>query len=362
LKTIKHFGILLLYVVFSTATPLSAQEGHSPQTNAEEPAGKDKAEFNASEFIMNHVSDSHEWHILTKKNGESVAIYLPVILYDKEKGLSFFSSKKLAHGQVFEGYRLEEEGELKGKIVSVNAHGKVDEESLPLDLSMTKAVIGMLFAAIIGLFLFISMARSYSKTGISHPKGIQRFLEPLILFIRDDIAIANIGKHKYEKYMPYLLTVFFFILINNLMGLIPFPPPFGANVTGNIAVTFVLAFCTFLITQFSGNKNYWKHIFATPGVPLWLLPIMIIVELIGIVSKPFALMIRLFANITAGHIIVLSLVCLIFIFGTLAVAPVSILFVIFMDCLELLVAFLQAYIFTLLSSLFISLAVDEGHH
>jgi F-type H+-transporting ATPase subunit a len=362
LKTIKHFGILLLFVVFSTTTPLFAQEGHSPQTNAEESAGKDKAEFNASEFIMDHVSDSHEWHILTKKNGESVAIYLPVILYDKEKGLSFFSSKNLAHGNIHEGYKLEEEGELKGKIVSINAHGLVNEESLPLDLSMTKAVIGMLFAAIIGLFLFISMARSYSKTGISHPKGIQRFLEPLILFIRDDIAIANIGKHKYEKYMPYLLTVFFFILINNLMGLIPFPPPFGANVTGNIAVTFVLAFCTFLITQFSGNRNYWKHVFATPGVPFWLLPIMIIVELIGIISKPFALMIRLFANITAGHIIVLSLVCLIFIFGTLAVAPVSILFVIFMDCLELLVAFLQAYIFTLLSSLFISLAVEEEHH
>jgi F-type H+-transporting ATPase subunit a len=362
LKTIKHFGILFIIVVFSTAIPLFAQEGHTPQAAAEEQVGKENEEFNASEFIMDHVSDSHEWHILTKKNGESVAIYLPVILYDKEKGLSFFSSKKLAHGHVFEGYKLEEEGDLKGRIVKINAHGVVDEENLPLDLSMTKTVIGMLFAAIIGLLLFISMARSYSKTGISHPKGIQRFLEPLILFIRDDIAIANIGKHKYERYMPYLLTVFFFILINNLMGLIPFPPPFGANVTGNIAVTFVLAFCTFIITQFSGNRNYWKHVFATPGVPLWLLPIMIIVELIGLISKPFALMIRLFANITAGHIIVLSLVCLIFIFGTLAVAPVSILFVIFMDCLELLVAFLQAYIFTLLSSLFISLAVEEAHH
>jgi F-type H+-transporting ATPase subunit a len=205
------------------------------------------------------------------------------------------------------------------------------------------------------------MSRSYKKTGISHPRGIQSFLEPIILFVRDDIAIANIGKHKYEKYMPYLLTVFFFILINNLMGLIPFPPPFGANVTGNIAVTFVLALFTFLITQFSGNKNYWRHIFATPGVPFWLLPVMVPVELIGIISKPFALMIRLFANITAGHIIVLSLICLIFIFKSLAVAPVSILFVIFMDCLELLVAFLQAYVFTLLSALFISLAVQEHH-
>jgi F-type H+-transporting ATPase subunit a len=162
--------------------------------------------------------------------------------------------------------------------------------------------------------------------------------------------------------MPYLLSAFFFILINNLMGLVPFPPPFGANVTGNIALTFVLAVCTFLITQFSGNKTYWKHIFAAPGVPFWLLPVMIPVELIGLISKPFALMIRLFANITAGHIIVLSLLCLIFIFGSVWVSPLSAVFVIFMDCLELLVAFLQAYIFTLLSSLFISMAMPEEHH
>ena len=166
------------------------------------------------------------------------------------------------------------------------------------------------------LLLFLSLARSYRKTGISHPKGIQSFLEPVILFVRDDIAIPNIG-HKYEKYMPYLLTAFFFILINNLMGLIPFPPPFGANVTGNIAITFFLAICTFLITQFSGNKSHWRHVFATPGVPFWLLPIMIPVEIIGLFSKPFALMIRLFANMLAGHIVILSLICLIFIFDSL---------------------------------------------
>jgi F-type H+-transporting ATPase subunit a len=256
---------------------------------------------------------------------------------------------------------LMEEGDLKGKIVNIDEHGTVDEEKLPLDFSVTKSVVGMLASVIIGLFLFISMANSYKKSGVSHPRGIQSFLEPVVLFVRDDIAIPNIGHH-YEKYMPYLLTVFFFILINNLMGLIPFPPPFGANVTGNIAVTFVLAFCTMLITNFSANRNYWKHIFATPGVPFWLLPVMIPVELIGIISKPFALMIRLFANITAGHIIVLSLVALIFIFESVWIAPVSAAFVIFMDCLELLVAFLQAYVFTLLSALFISLAVQEEHH
>ena len=353
MKTTSLTAVFLLFLLLSVCPCVFSQEEKAPAT--------EKKEFIASDFILDHIADSHEWHILTKKNGESLAIYLPVILYTKENGLTVFSSKKLIHGQIYKGFKLDEEGDLKGKIVRVNQEKIVDEKNLPLDFSLTKTVVAMFFAALIGLLLFISMGRSYKKTGISAPKGIQSFLEPVILFVRDDIAIPNIGKHKYEKYMPYLLTVFFFILINNLMGLVPFPPPFGANVTGNIAVTFVLASCTFLITQFSGNKAYWRHIFATPGVPFWLLPIMIPVELIGIISKPFALMIRLFANITAGHIIVLSLICLIFIFQSIAVAPVSILFVIFMDCLELLVAFLQAYVFTLLSALFISLAVQEHH-
>ena len=178
-----------------------------------------KEKFNASTYILEHIADSHEWHILTKKNGESVAIYLPVILYSKEKGSNFFSSKRLAHGHEYKGFKLEEEGDLKGKIVNVNEAGVVDEENLPLDFSMTKTVVGMLSAAIIGLILFLSLARSYKKTGISHPKGIQSFLEPVILFVRDDIAIPNIGIINMQKYMPYLLTAFFFILINNLMGL-----------------------------------------------------------------------------------------------------------------------------------------------
>ena len=346
--------IMFVFLLSLFSVILFAQEDHG--TNGPE------AEFDASSFILDHIADSHEWHLLTKQNGESVAIYLPVILYSKEKGLDVFSSKKLAHGHEYKGYKLVEEGDLKGKIVNVTESGVADEENRPLDFSVTKMVVGMMGAALIGLILFISLGRSYKKTGISHPKGIQSFLEPVVLFVRDDIAIPNIGEHRYEKYMPYLLSVFFFILINNIMGLIPFPPPFGANVTGNIALTFVLALCTFLITQFSGNKTYWKHVFAAPGVPLWLLPVMIPVEVIGLFSKPFALMIRLFANITAGHIIVLSLLCLIFIFDSLAIAPVSIFFVIFMDCLELLVAFLQAYIFTLLSALFIGMAMPAEHH
>jgi len=353
LKTRNLIGFLIFFLLTGSTISLFGQESEKKEVPS--------AKFSAGPYIMEHIADSHEWHILTKKDGESVAIYLPVIVYSKEKGISIFSSKRLAHGKDYKGFRIEEEGVLKGKIVNIKADGAVDEENLPLDFSMTKTVVGMLSAAIICLLIFLSLARSYKKTGISHPKGMQSFLEPIIVFIRDDIAIPNLGLHKYEKFMPYLLTVFFFILVNNLMGLIPFPPPFGANVTGNIAITLTLAACTFFIIQFNGNKSYWKHIFATPGVPFWLLPVMIPVEIIGIISKPFALMIRLFANILAGHIVVLSLICLIFIFKSVLLAPVSIFFVIFMDCLELLVAFLQAYIFTLLSALFISMAVQESH-
>jgi F-type H+-transporting ATPase subunit a len=355
LKTRIYRGLFYFFLLLAFSVPSFGQE-------------KKKEKFPASEFILEHIADSHEWHLLTVKDKmnpgqeKKIAIFLPVILISKEKGLDIFISNKLAHGKIFKGYRIEEEGDLKGKIVNVDEAGTVIEGSRPLDFSITKTVVGMMFAAIVGLWVFLSLARSYKKTGISAPKGIQSFLEPVVLFIRDDIAIPNLGEHKYEKYMPYLLSAFFFILINNLMGLIPFPPPFGANVTGNVGVTFVLALCTFLITQFSGNKTYWRHVFAAPGVPVWLLPVMIPVELIGLVSKPFALMIRLFANITAGHIIILSLICLIFIFDTLWVSPVSIIFVVFMDCIELLVAFLQAYIFTLLSALFISMAIPEEHH
>ena len=197
--------------------------------------------------------------------------------------------------------------------------------------------------------------------GNSEPKGLAGFIEPLIVFIEEDVAIPNIGEKNYSRFMPYLLTVFFFILLNNLLGLIPIFP-FGANVTGNIALTMVLALCTFFITQFSANKGHWRHVFATPGVPVWLLPIMIPVEIIGLLTKPFALMIRLFANITAGHIIVLSLISMIFIFKSLFVAVPSLVMVLFMDLIELLVAFLQAYIFTLLSALFIGMAMPEHHH
>jgi len=350
------FFILLLSIL---NVQVKGQEEH--ESHHDTASEHNEEEFDASSFILEHISDSHEWHILTKKNGEHVSIPLPVILYHKPTGLHFFFSNKIAHGHEYKGFKLGE-GDYEGRIVAVNESGEVDIDNMPLDFSMTKTVMGMLGAAILGLWLFLALSRSYKKTGISHPKGIQGFLEPIILFVRDEMVIPNIGYKHHERFMPYLLSVFFFILINNIMGLIPFPPPFGANVTGNIAVTMTLALFSFVIIQISGTKGYWRHIFATPGVPFWLLPIMIVVEILGMIAKPFALMVRLFANITAGHIIVMSLLGLIFIFDSVAVAPVSIFFVLFMDCLELLVAFLQAYVFTLLSALFISLALVEEHH
>ncbi|MCF8345466.1 MAG: F0F1 ATP synthase subunit A, partial [Bacteroidales bacterium] len=218
-------------------------------------------------------------------------------------------------------------------------------------------------------WMFISIAKRYKKRKGEAPKGLQSLLEPLILFIRDDVAKEAIGVKRHERYLPFLFTLFFFIFLNNLLGLVPFFPG-GANVTGNIAVTGVMAVFTFLITTFSANKNYWKHIFNTPGVPWWLkipIPIMPLVEFMGIFTKPFVLMVRLFANITAGHIIVLGFISLVFIFGNIqpamgyGVSIVSIAFAVFMGLLELLVAFIQAYVFTLLSALYFGMATEDHH-
>lgn len=345
-----------------------------PITNQGHDVTPSEEEFNADEVIMDHVLDSHEWHILTTKAGHHVSVPLPVILYSKHSGLHVFMSSKMAHGLSYEGFLLGHgkmslkdkngdvvEKDLSGKIVEINDHGDIVEEGLPLDFSITKNVFMMFVAVVILLIVFLSLANSYKKRGTSAPKGMQGFLEPLVVFIEEDVAIPNIGIENYRKFMPYLLTVFFFILIHNLMGMIPFFP-FGANVTGNIAVTMVLAIFTFLLINFNGNKEYWRHIFNPPGVPKWLLPIMIPVELLGMITKPFALMVRLFANITAGHIIVLSLVSLIFFFKSIFMSVPSLLLVVFMDMIELLVAFLQAYIFTLLSALFFGLAMPEHHH
>jgi F-type H+-transporting ATPase subunit a len=239
----------------------------------------------------------------------------------------------------------------------------------PFDISMTKNVVAMLISMFILVWVFVSVAKAYTKRKGQAPKGMQSMLEPIIIFVRDEIAKPAIGEKKYAKYMPYLLTVFFFIWLNNLMGLVPLLPG-GANVTGNITITLVLALFTFVITTINGNKNYWAHIFNTPGVPWWLkypIPLMPLVEFMGVITKPFVLMVRLFANITAGHMIVLAFVSLIFIFGQISPAlgygtsVVSVLFVVFMDLLELLVALIQAYVFTLLSALYFGMATEEHH-
>jgi F-type H+-transporting ATPase subunit a len=336
-------GILTLLFAFtflsSKTTNAEVEHHHEEETK----------EFNAVEMIMHHIQDAHDFHIMDI-DGHAVSVPLPVIIYDTEKGLSFFLSSKFEHGHAsYNGYKLD--------------HGKIIAESGSkiYDFSITKNAAAILMSVIVLLLVFTSIAKAYDKSRGKAPKGLQSFLEPIILFVRDEVAKPSIGKHKYLQFTPYLLTIFFFIWVNNLMGLIPFFP-FGANVTGNIAVTMVLAVATFLMTNLNGNKDYWKHIFATPGVPKAMLLIMIPVEIIGLFTKPFALMIRLFANITAGHILILSLVSLIFMFKTYAMSPVSVGFMLFMNCLELLVALLQAYIFTLLSALFIGSAVAEHDH
>ncbi|MFW5656006.1 MAG: F0F1 ATP synthase subunit A [Bacteroidota bacterium] len=345
----------------------ATQEEHhgAPHTEHEEEKG-----FEAGKFMFDHIADAYEWHILTF-NGKHVSLPLPVILYSKNEGLVTFMSGKLHHGhsdvQVGNSiFRVAEEGhKYDGKIIEV---GPDHEVTKPFDISITKNIASLFFSVIIILWIFLSIAKRYRQNPVAPPRGFQSLLEPIILFIRDEVAKPSIGK-KYDRFLPFLLTLFFFIWINNMLGLVPIIPG-GANLTGNISVTLVLALFTFLVVTFSGNRNYWKHMFNTPGVPLWLklpIPLMPLIEVFGAFTKPFVLMVRLFANITAGHIIVLGFLSLIFLFGDknpavgFAVAPVTIMFNIFMGLLELLVAFIQAYVFTFLSALYIGMAVEEHH-
>ena len=332
--------------------------------------GSENSKFDPRELINSHVWDSHEFHIADWK-GHPITLALPVILWT-DNGPTIFSSSRFEHdndANVVVESNGHEFVRYKEHIFYANKFDKqkFDEastvsrpfmyEDRPLDFSITKTVFSMIFVSLLLVLIFGFSARHYKKNKMA-PKGMSGFLEPIILFVRDEIARPNIGP-KYQKYMPLLLTIFFFIWVNNLVGLIPFFP-FSGNVTGNIIFTMVMSVIVFLITIFSGNKHYWKHI-LTPDVPKLIYPIMIPVEIIGMFTKPFALMVRLFANITAGHIIVLSLVGLIFIFETAFLSPVSIAFVLFMSVLELLVAALQAYVFTLLAALFIGQAVEEAH-
>ena len=362
-KSVSYFIIPLFLIFFSFINSAFSE-------NAEAESKQNKKEkFNAGEMIIEHIVDNHEWHI-AEYDGKTYSIPLPIILLDKGE-ISCFMSSQFHHGeQTYKGYKLEMEGKHKGKIVKVDANGVVDEAAdLPLDFSITKNVLALLISVFLLCWIFLSMARRYKKRENMAPKGLQSMVEPLILFIRDDIAKSSIGEKRYARYMPFLLTVFFFIFLNNLLGLIPFFPG-GANLTGNIAVTMVMALFTFVITTFSGNKHYWKEIYNAPDVPWWLkipIPLMPLVEVIGVITKPFVLMVRLFANITAGHIIGLGFISLIFIFGAISTGAgygfsiVSVFFYIFMGLLELLVAFIQAYVFTLLSALYFGMASAEHH-
>ena len=373
-KRIYCFLIFFVFVVaFLLLLPNARAEEIFPAvataSSQEEKHAEAKEEFNAGAAIIEHIINAYEWHICQWK-GKHIAISLPVILIEGGK-LHVFSSSHFHHGQeAYKGFMIwQEEGMKKGRIVKVDEQGNRIENASFIDISITKNVLSLFIGFALILVIFISMANGYRKRGVVAPKGIARAIEPLILFVRDDIARPAIG-HKNERYLPFLLTVFFFIFLNNLLGLIPFFPG-GANLTGNISVTLVLALFTFVIVNVSANKNYWKHIVNTPGVPWWLkipLPIMPIVEIIGVLTKPIVLTIRLFANISAGHIICLGFISLIIIFGQMApvagygVSVFSVFFYIFMSLLELLVAFIQAFVFTLLSAIYIGMAIEEHHH
>ena len=320
-------------------------------------------DIDVTEIIFDHVGDSYEWHITTIKD-KPVAIHLPVILHSRTSGWHCFSSKHIAGGETYEGFRLAGEDEKNsGKLVEVLPDGSVVK---PLDISITKNVTSLMLTSIIIMILVLGAARWYRKHDAVEeaPKGFAGLMEMLVTMVEDDIIKECVGKD-YKRYSPYLLTAFFFIFINNLLGIIPFFP-FGANVTGNIAVTFFLAMCTFIAVNVFGNKHYWKDI-LWPDVPTWLKipPVMPLIEIIGMFTKPFSLMIRLFANILAGHCMIIGVVCVVFLTAKMGVgmnaglSVVAVFIGVFMDVLELLVAFLQAYVFTMLSAVFIGMSRQE---
>ena len=351
----------------------------SEESLDESDAVLEKESFNAGEMIMEHIDDSHEWHLWGKGSG-SVSVPLPIILYHQDNGFSIFMSSNFHHGHTaYKGYRLLTEHFLHkheidpndyphDMVVAVTAEGKLDKAStLKIwDFSITKNVAALLTSVFLLMWIFISIAKTYNKRIGQAPTGMQSFMEPIIMFIRDDIAKPSIGD-KYEKFMPYLLTLFFFIWINNVMGLIPLIPG-GTNLTGNIAIPIVLALFTFVLTTINGNAHYWKHIFVMPGVPKPILLILTPLEVVGIFIKPIVLVIRLFANITAGHIVMLVFFSLIFIFGETSVAAgygvsvASVAFTVFLTFLELLVGIIQAYVFTLLSAIYFGMATAGGDH
>jgi len=341
---------------------IEVAQGHEKVAHAEPTDVKSKIKA----FIAHHVLDSHDFTFLSDEvKGESYGFSLPVILWDN--GIQFFSSSKFEHGEaVAESngnfYKLNHHD---GKIYKLDsAQGEIKEGKngfptnvRPIDFSITKTVFSILIASILMFLIFSNLAKTYAKNqGIA--SGFGRIFEPIVLFIRDEIAVPNIGEKHYKKYMSYLLTIFFFVLFLNIFGLMPF----GINVTGNLTITFSLAIMTFLITNLTANKNYWGHIFWMPGVPKVMRIVLAPIELLGVIIKPFSLMIRLYANIFAGHIVLMSIIGLMFIFKSWLGSSLSFGLSFALSILEILVAFLQAYIFTLLSALYFGSAVEEHHH
>ena len=333
----KQLFILIYFLLFFV--PINVFAVESSESN-------DKDKLDIGGMIMHHILDDYQYEIM-----HGVVIPLPIILYTDNEGLIIFSSSNLFdkdHEPIKEGYR--------GFYYDHGHIAPVDKSLSYIDFSITKNVFFLFLNASLMLFVFLSVASKYRNKKTT-PKGIQSLFEPIIIFIRDDIVKPNIGE-KYERYLPYMLTLFFFIFFGNVLGLFPA----AANLTGNIAVTMVLALLTFLITNFSGNLNYWKHIFWTPNVPNVMRIIILPIEIIGVFTKPFSLMIRLFVAITAGHIVLLSFIGMTFIFGSYFVGVMSSLFAVALNIIELLVAGIQAYVFTMFSSVYIGLAVEEGHH
>jgi F-type H+-transporting ATPase subunit a len=360
-----------LLPIFSKAKPATygakiivevAQKEQAESSAVNSEATNIKSEI--KEFINHHLLEDHDFTFnANRATGEHYRLSLPIILWDN--GLQVFASSKFHHGLV--EYVAEHNGNFyklhHGKIYKTNASGQMTVEhnhptnEEPLDLSISKSVVGIMFVVVLMFLLFTGLAKSYAKNG-GIATGAGRFFEPLVLYVRDEIAIPNIGEKHHKKYMGYLLTIFFFILFLNLLGL----TPFGFNVTGNIAITASLALLTYLITTFTANKNYWGHIFWMPGVPTPMKFILAPIELLGTVIKPFSLMIRLYANILAGHVVLMSIIGLMFIFKSWIGSSLSFALAFALSILEILVAFLQAYIFTMLSALYFGAGNEEHHH
>ncbi len=312
-----------------------------------------ESEEDKTSFIMHHVVDSHEWHFATLGHTH-VTLPLPVIVYSGDRGLEFFMSTDFQNPET---HAFGKEYAHEGYFIDDHDHmGRVDGASF-VDFSITKNVVMMFIVIFLVAYVSLSAASHYKKNGAVAPKGAAAIVEPIVIFVRDEIAHKSIGP-KYKKYVPYLLTLFLFIWFGNLLGLLPG----AANMTGNIAVTLTLAVLTFIITNVSGNKDYWKHVFATPGVPIPMLLIIVPVEIIGLFTKPFALMVRLFVAITAGHIVILGFIALAFIFESISIGVLGTMMVTFINIIELLVATIQAYIFTLFTAMYIGGAVAEHAH